>query len=180
MAAGPGGGAPWERLGERPGPSGYLEVRTATFRYPDGALADWDLVVGRDVVAVLAVTVAGEVVLARQFRPGPGRVCDELPGGFVDDGESPLEAAQRELREETGYAGETELVGWLLPAATMTRRNFVAVARGCEQVAAPRPEQGEFIEVVLRPLEEFRAGLASAPLTDLGAAYLALDHLGLL
>lgn len=170
----------WTRLSSRPGPSGFVRVETATFRLPDGAESDWDLVTGPDVVAVLALTDDGEVVLARQFRPGPGRLLDELPGGIVDDGETPLEAAVRELAEETGYAGEVELAGSYWAAANWTRRNHVAVARRCRLAGPATPGPDEFVAVVTEPLAHFRRRLARGELTDLGAAFLALDHLGLL
>ncbi|MGO9196560.1 MAG: NUDIX hydrolase [Acidimicrobiales bacterium] len=173
-------GAPpaWEPIAERPGPSGYVQVTTVTYRFPDGRSADWDLVTGPDAVAVLALTPGDEVILARQYRPGPGKVLDELPGGLVDPGETPAEAAARELLEETGYEGAVEIVGWLPPAANMTRRNWVAVALDCERLAQQALGPYEYIEVVTRPLGEFRNALGSLPLTDLGAAYLALDRLG--
>ncbi|GAA2147377.1 hypothetical protein GCM10009826_00140 [Humibacillus xanthopallidus] len=66
-------------LGERPGPAGYLTVTTRRYAMPDEREADWDVLVGGSTVAVVAVTAANEVVLARQFRPGPGKVMLELP-----------------------------------------------------------------------------------------------------
>ncbi|MGO9558683.1 MAG: NUDIX hydrolase [Acidimicrobiales bacterium] len=170
----------WEPLAARPGPSGFVHVTTVTYRLPDGRNADWDLVTGPDAVAVLALTATNEVILARQYRPGPAAILDELPGGLVDAGEMPAEAAQRELLEETGYRGELEIVGWLSQAANMTRRNWVAVAKNCSRDAEPSLGPYEYIEVVLRPLSVFRRDLRSSRITDLGAAYLALDHLGLL
>jgi ADP-ribose pyrophosphatase len=167
----------WEWVAERPGPSGFVQVTTVTYRLPDGRRADWDLVTGPDAVAVLALTRSKEVILARQFRLGPAAILDELPGGLVDPGEMPAEAAGRELLEETGYRGKVELVGWLPPAANMTRRNWVAVAQDCERVAEPSLGPYEYIEVVTRPLEVFRRDLRSSRITDLGSAYLALDHL---
>lgn len=171
---------PWTLLAERTSYSGFVSVKTATFRHSDGHDADWDLIVGSDVVAVLAMTPGRDVILTRQFRPGPGMVMDELPGGIIDPGEEPAAAAARELREETGYAGSVELVGSLRPSASMTRRNWVAVSTDCSLVAAQDLGEDEDIEVVLKPFDVFRSSLREAPTTDLGAAYLALDHLGLL
>lgn len=69
-----------------------------------------------DYVAVVAMTAAGDVVLVRQHRPVVGRETIELPSGHVDPGESPEEAARRELLEETGMvAGDIQLLGVLSP-----------------------------------------------------------------
>ena len=56
-----------------------------------------------DWVNVVALTQDQKVVVVRQYRFGTGAITTEVPGGMVDPGESPLEAAVRELREENGY-----------------------------------------------------------------------------
>jgi 8-oxo-dGTP pyrophosphatase MutT (NUDIX family) len=69
-----------------------------------------------DYVAVVARTASGAVVLVQQHRPVVGRITLELPSGHVDAGESPEQAARRELLEETGMvAGHLELLGVLVP-----------------------------------------------------------------
>ena len=72
---------------------------------------------GADWVNVVALTEAGEMLFVRQWRHGTEEETLEIPGGCVDpDDAAPLAAAQRELREETGYASDdwTEL-GWVCP-----------------------------------------------------------------
>jgi ADP-ribose pyrophosphatase len=169
---------PWTLLDERPGSSGYLRITSRRYRMPDGTELWWDIVGGNRSVAVLALTADEQVVLARQFRPGPGRVLDELPGGRVEDGESVEAGAARELLEETGYAGSLEVVAsdWL--SASARTRRFVAVALDAERVGDPEPDPGEHIETVLRPLPAFRAQLRRGELTDVDLGYLALDYLG--
>ncbi len=168
----------WTVLDTKAGSAGYLPVEHRRYALPDGSEAVWDIFGSTASVAILAITRDEQVVLARQFRPGPGRVLDELPGGGVDPGEDVLAAAKRELLEETGYAGDLEVAGssWLASAAR-TRRHIV-VARNAHQVAEPSPEPGEFVEVVLSELNRFRAHLRSGELTDVDLGYLALDHLG--
>ena len=69
-----------------------------------------------DYVVVVGVTVAGDFVLVRQFRPALEQETLEFPAGHVDPGETPEDAARRELLEETGYAASRlELLGSLFP-----------------------------------------------------------------
>jgi len=69
-----------------------------------------------DYVSVVALTRERRMVLVQQFRPVVDRYTIELPSGHVDDGETPEEAARREVTEETGYqVGQIELLGTLVP-----------------------------------------------------------------
>ncbi len=61
---------------------------------------------GNDAVNVMAVTTKNTVIMIKQYRFGINDYTVEIPGGLVDAGEDLLIAAQRELREETGYSGE--------------------------------------------------------------------------
>jgi ADP-ribose pyrophosphatase len=170
----------WILLDVKPGSAGYLAVETHRFRMPDGSESDWDIFGKPRAVGVVAITEDEEVVLHRQFRPGPMMLLDELPGGYVEEGEDILAAAARELLEETGYAGELELAGSAWTAAACRMERFVAIAHGARKIADPTPDVGEFGEVVLVTLPEFRVHLHSGRLTDTDLGYIALAHLGML
>jgi len=171
----------WELVRRRPGPSQWIKVVTSTYRMPDGAEADWDVMTAADAVAVVALTDDQRVILARQFRPGPDRLLDELPGGELNDGETPLHAALRELAEETGYTGNVTVLASTWQGANIARRQWAACATNCRKIGQPSLDPSEeFCETITVSLPEFQRQLQSGQLTDGWAGYVALDHLGLL
>jgi ADP-ribose pyrophosphatase len=168
----------WRKVDERVVYERFRRVVSRTFELPDGRTADIEVFELFDSAAVLALTGAQEVVLVREFRAGPEDVLLELPGGVVEEGQSPAEAARAELLEETGYEGELTSVGSILKDAYATNVKHVFAATDCRAVAAPALPQ--LTEPALMPLADFREHLRGGRLTDADAAYRALDHLGLL
>lgn len=80
--------------------------RDTSERQSDGAEASFFVVENSDWVNVIALTENSEVVLIEQFRHGAEEIVLEIPGGMVDEGESPETAARRELLEETGFSSK--------------------------------------------------------------------------
>ena len=107
-----------------------------------------------DYAALIAVTEEQRVLVVRQYRPAVERYTLELPSGLVDPGESPAQAAARELVEETAYeAGEVELLGPTYPdTGRLTNRIWGCWATGVRPVSGCKPEGG--IEVLTYSLEE--------------------------
>lgn len=170
----------WKKLGEEVIRAGYRKVIKQIFEAPAGQQMDFDVVEEGRVVCILALTKDNQVILAKQFRPGPERVLLELPGGGIKSDEDPIAGATRELLEETGYKGDMRFVTESLHSAYSTMRRYNFVATNCEKVAEPSNDDGEFTEVVLMPLAQFREHLRSGQLTDMGTGYRALDFLNLL
>jgi len=116
-----------------------------------------------DWVNVVPVTPDGQIVMVRQYRHGLRDVTLEIPGGIVDPGEEPREAAARELLEETGYAATSvEPLGSVNPnPALFGNRVYSFVAHDVRQVSEIRNSATEETVVELVPRVELTVRLAS-------------------
>ena len=84
-----------------------LHIRRDTVRLPDGRTATREYNIHNGAVCIIPLLENGEVLLERQYRYPLREVITEIPAGKLDaPDEDPLEAAQRELREETGAVAE--------------------------------------------------------------------------
>jgi ADP-ribose pyrophosphatase len=114
-----------------------------------------DVVVHAPVAAVVAIDRHDQLTLVRQHRVPVGESMLELPAGFVDPAESPLEAARRELAEETGlHGGEWAEISTFFTSAGFTDETLhLFLATGLE-LGEATPEEDEDIQVARYPLSE--------------------------
>lgn len=171
---------PWRKISERADGVGRRKMLRQVWELPNGTQSEYVVLDGGRPCCVLAMTTDQQVILVKQFRPGPDEIILELPGGYPEEGESMEAAMARELLEETGYTGELLQIGEHIESAYDTRRTQDFVATNCRKVAEPNPDDNEFLEVVLMDLKDFRKHLQSGMLSDVETGYLGLDHLGLL
>jgi len=132
-----------------------------------GRTHDFYVIEALDWINVVPLTARGEVVLIEQYRHGTGELSLEIPGGMVDGDESPLEAAARELTEETGYAAR-ELVplGRTRPNPAI-QDNWIHtfLARDAEYRHEPVCEGTEHTVVRLVPLAQIPRLIAGGAIT---------------
>ena len=114
-------------------------------------------------VNVIAITEEGKFLMVEQYRHGLQGVFTELVAGVVEQGEEPIEAAKRELLEETGYSGgKWELLTVLSQNPTSTNNlTYCFVATGVKKVAGQSLDETEDVEVKQMTEEEVRQMLAS-------------------
>jgi len=114
-----------------------------------------------DAVAIVAIDAEDRFVFVRQRRVATGGKLLELPAGLIDEGETPLETAQRELREETGLRGGSwrELASFWTSPGFVNLRMTVFAATGLDE-GEPDPDEGEDLEVIrwTQPEVETRLG----------------------
>jgi len=151
----------WDETGQETRYKGRIfSLHQRRLRSPStGREHPFDIVEAPDWVNVVALTAGDRVLLIRQYRAGTRSVTTEIPGGTVDEGESPLEAARRELLE-TGYTSDdwTE-IGRVEPnPAFQTNTTHTFLARNARRTAEQRFDETELIEVEERPLADV-AGL---------------------
>lgn len=173
----------WTKLSEKlVRTSPYYILAEKQYRLPNGKLKTAFVGNHRPFVIGLALTKDCEnVILAKEYRPGPEKSVIDLPSGAIEEGEDPTEAMRRELQEETGWLGVPELVNtsYAGPYSNQIRHTFVI--HDCVRVGPQDLDQDEFIEVVVMPLDEFYHNLVvTGQTTNAAAALYCLHHLGLL
>ncbi len=121
-----------------------FEVVRDVQQLPDGSLEAWHSIVpGTEMVQVLPLERDGHVTLLEAYRPQVGRWVLEVVGGVCDAGETPIQAAIRELHEETGMRGMlTSLGSHILATGVFPRREHLFLAE-IEETAEPGLEPFE-------------------------------------
>lgn len=161
-----------EYLIQRP----WLTARRDRVRLPNGTEHDEYYVLEYpDWVNIIAITAEGQLLLERQYRHARQLVAYELPAGVIEPEESPLEAARRELYEETGYTGgEWSHFMTICPnAGACNNVSHTFLAKGVEKTSTQHLEATEDIAVYELTHEEvwqclqqgeFHQALMAAPL----------------
>lgn len=140
----------------------WLHARRDKVQLPNGKIFDEYYVLHYPTwINVIAETSDGRLILERQYRHAIGKMSTEICAGCAEAGETPLQAAQRELQEETGYSGGewTELLCLAPNSSTMDNYCHCFYAQGIEKVSEQHLDETEDIHVFFETKEEVFARL---------------------
>lgn len=153
-------------------PNGHVVPEYYVLEYPNWA-------------NVVALTSDNQFILIRQYRHGAGDVFLEIPGGVIDEGETALQAARREMLEETGYEFESfeEICNLYPNPATSNNITTTYLALGGIRKQEQALDMQEEIEVLLVSPDEVKELLFANQFGQslhASALFYALKHLGLI
>ena len=156
----------------------YLKVYRDTVSLPNGASSYREYLKHPGAVMIIPVFDNGDVLVERQYRYPMRKVFVEFPAGKKDAGEAPLETAQRELLEETGYTAQnyTHITDIHNALAYCDEVIHFYIAEDLHDSGQQKLDDNEFVQVMRVPLVELmnwiRQGWVPDVKTQLGAFWL--------
>lgn len=154
-----------EYLVKRP----WLTARRDKVQLEDGRINDEYYVLEYpDWVNVIAITKDGKFVMERQYRHGLQVNSTEIPCGVMEQGEAPLQAAQRELLEETGYIGGewSEIMTICANPGSQNNLTHCFLAKGVEKTGEQHLDSTEELTVMLMEEEQVKQLLLNGKLVQ--------------
>lgn len=142
----------WQRLSRREVyHEPFLTVYEDKVSLPNGTIIEkYSLTKKRSGVTIVALNKKGEVATLVEYKYGADDWIKNLPAGCIEPDESPLEAGQREFREETGFGGgEWQLIGELKEYPSKDLHTvWVVMAKGVEEIGGIQHEATESIREI--------------------------------
>lgn len=144
-----------------------FDVEKIQCELPDGRTRSYDLVRHGPAVVLVPVTEEGKILFVSQYRLGAEKELLELPAGMINEGEDPDPAAERELREETGYESLNiiKLGGFYASAGYCSEYLNIYLARDLKWNPLPQDDD-EFLSNISMGIEEAYEAIDSGRIED--------------
>lgn len=161
----------------------WMKIRNDIVELQSGRIIDdYYVWLEGDVSIIVPITSDEKFLLVKQYKHGAGQIMIEFPAGMVDSGETPENAAHRELLEETGYSSSSiSLIGKFVNTPTkVVGQHFLFLARDVEPTTQPEQSDIETIETLFLSKEELLGYIYSGKIWVSGtisAAFLAFQSL---
>lgn len=140
----------------------HIKVFSRKLKLPNDKIVDWTFTGRRDAVGVVAVFEDDTILLVRQYRPAVKMATLEIPAGLLEEGECPMEAALRELEEETGYRANKieKICEYFMSPGVSAGKFYLYYAEELVQTEQHLDED-EFVEVERESLKNLSMGSLS-------------------
>lgn len=145
----------------------YFQVRSQSVEISGRPTKVWDLVVHPGAVAIIPVDDKGNLLLVEQWRRAVGKIILEIPAGLLEEGERPIDCAQRELQEETGYKAKTLTPFGGLYSAPGSSNEYVHLFLAKELIRSPlQADDTDSIDLRVLSLEEAKKMIEDGTICD--------------
>ncbi|HET7118865.1 MAG TPA: NUDIX hydrolase [Hanamia sp.] len=137
----------------------YFTARKDKCVAPDGKIIDEYFVVELPAtVCGVAITKEGEVLMVRQYRHPIKEILLEIPGGFIDENETPEQAMKRELKEETGYEFSSVINVGRIAAnpGVLDNYTYLFLAQGGVKTSEQKLDKNEDLQIEKISLQELK------------------------
>ncbi len=145
----------------------WISMYTDSMAFANGNFADWDFIHHNGAAAMVAEDADGKIVMIRQWRPGAEGEILELPAGGINPGEEPIDAAVRELREETGaLCDEAKPLLMIQPSPAYNDEKvhmFYCKVTGYTELAL---DENEYVTIERYSLDELIGMIMNGEITD--------------
>lgn len=144
-----------------------IKLEKHTVELPNGRQAEREVIRHPGAAAILAEPEPSHLLLVRQYRKAPEEVLWEIPAGKIDRGETPIAAAVRELREETGYeAASVELMYEFFTSPGFADEKLSLFFASGLKAGEQRPDEDEFVDVFSLSVSELQQLLSDRKIRD--------------
>lgn len=145
----------------------YLKLRKDFVELCDGTKGVREFIKAFDASCVVALDEFENIIMVKQYRYAQKQELLEIPAGGLEEGESPLDGAKRELLEETGYGTQNwEKLAVTVPTAASTQKLHIFLAKDVRKIGLQNLDEGEILEVFKVPYEEILEKILKGEILD--------------